>query len=80
MQRLWPDTFVDETSLTSNISVLRKTLSAEGGSRPYVETVPKRGYRFVAPVAVIEDAVTLDRVPQPGGLRISRIGGLSFSS
>jgi DNA-binding winged helix-turn-helix (wHTH) protein len=31
MQKLWPDTFVDETSLTSNISVLRKTLSTEGG-------------------------------------------------
>src|SRR5262245_7450730 len=46
MARLWPDTFVDEGALTRNISDLRKALS---GGR-YVETVPKRGYRFVAPV------------------------------
>src|SRR5262249_34414412 len=46
MARLWPDTFVDEGALTRNISDLRKAL---GGER-YVETVPKRGYRFVAPV------------------------------
>src|SRR5262245_49891655 len=46
MARLWPDTFVDEGALTRNISDLRKAL---GGER-YIETVPKRGYRFVAPV------------------------------
>lgn len=46
MARLWPDTFVEESALTRNISDLRKAL---GGER-YVETVPKRGYRFVAPV------------------------------
>jgi len=46
MARLWPDTFVDEGALTRNISDLRKAL---GGER-YIETVSKRGYRFVAPV------------------------------
>src|SRR5262249_8253470 len=46
MARLWPDTFVDEGALTRNISDLRKAL---GGER-YIETVPKRGYRFLAPV------------------------------
>jgi DNA-binding winged helix-turn-helix (wHTH) protein/TolB-like protein/Tfp pilus assembly protein PilF len=46
MAKLWPDTFVDEGALTRNISDLRKAL---GGER-YVETVPKRGYRFVEPV------------------------------
>jgi TolB-like protein/DNA-binding winged helix-turn-helix (wHTH) protein len=40
---VWPDTFVEEGGLARNISVLRKTL---GG---YIETIPKRGYRFVAP-------------------------------
>jgi TolB-like protein/DNA-binding winged helix-turn-helix (wHTH) protein/Tfp pilus assembly protein PilF len=66
IQRVWPDTFVEETSLTSNISVLRKTLSVEGGGRSYVETVPKRGYRFVAPVALIDDAVLREFPPPPG--------------
>jgi TolB-like protein/DNA-binding winged helix-turn-helix (wHTH) protein/Tfp pilus assembly protein PilF len=70
IQRVWPDTFVDETSLTSNISVLRKTLSTEGGGRSYVETVPKRGYRFVAPVTLIDNAIVLDRLsPQTGPSR-----------
>src|SRR5262245_17450303 len=46
MARLWPDTFVDEGALTRNISDLRKAL----GEEKYIETIPKRGYRFVAPV------------------------------
>src|SRR5687767_15385227 len=45
MQRVWPDSFVEENNLAQNISVLRKAL---GGS--YIQTVPKRGYRFVADV------------------------------
>ena len=49
---VWPDTIVEESNLSHNISVLRKTLRDDG--RPYIETVPKRGYRFVAPVAAID--------------------------
>src|SRR5215207_4709133 len=51
MDRLWPDTFVEEGALTRNISDLRKAL---GGER-YIETVPKRGYRFVGPVKEVDD-------------------------
>ena len=47
---VWPDTFVEEGVLSVNIYVLRKALGeAEGGER-YIETVPRRGYRFVADV------------------------------
>lgn len=49
LQRIWPDTFVEEVSLAKNISILRKTLG-EDGSHPYIETIPRRGYRFVASV------------------------------
>lgn len=50
LQHLWPDAVVEEGSLTSHISLLRKALAA-GGNRPeLIETVPKRGYRFVASV------------------------------
>src|SRR5215213_3762055 len=50
MQRLWPDTLVEEGSLSQNIFLLRRALG-EGTSEPrYVETLPKRGYRFVADV------------------------------
>ena len=50
MRRLWPDTFVEEVTLARNISDLRKALGESSGSGKYIETVPKRGYRFVADV------------------------------
>src|SRR6266498_2326675 len=49
MQTLWPDTFVEEGSLAQNISLLRKALD-ESESQKFIETVPRRGYRFVASV------------------------------
>src|SRR5262245_13988599 len=45
---VWKGTFVEESSLTRNISLLRKALR-ETDAEKYIETVPKRGYRFVAP-------------------------------
>jgi DNA-binding winged helix-turn-helix (wHTH) protein/tetratricopeptide (TPR) repeat protein len=48
---VWPETFVVESSLTKNISLLRKTLQTAEGA-PLIETVSKRGYRFAAPVTV----------------------------
>jgi DNA-binding winged helix-turn-helix (wHTH) protein/TolB-like protein/Tfp pilus assembly protein PilF len=50
MQLLWPDTFVEESSLAQNVSLLRKALSEGASARQYIETVPKRGYRFAAEV------------------------------
>lgn len=50
MRRVWPDSFVEEANLTVNISVLRKLLGETPLGQPYIETVPKKGYRFVAPV------------------------------
>ena len=50
MQLVWPDSFVEEANLTVNISALRKALGETPGGQQYIETVPKRGYRFVAPV------------------------------
>src|SRR5215204_2122661 len=49
MQRLWPNTFVEEGSLAQNISLVRKALD-ESESQKFIETVPRRGYRFVASV------------------------------
>jgi DNA-binding winged helix-turn-helix (wHTH) protein/TolB-like protein/Tfp pilus assembly protein PilF len=53
MQQLWPDAFVEESSLTQNISLLRRALAENDGQQQYIETIPKRGYRFVAPIRVI---------------------------
>jgi len=47
ISRVWPDTTVDEVGLARNISILRKALEEEAGGAPYIETVPRRGYRFV---------------------------------
>ena len=55
MKRLWPDTFVDESSLTRNISLLRKALGEDDTGHRYIETVPKLGYRFTADVNVSGD-------------------------
>lgn len=50
MKRVWPDTFVEEGNLTQNISLLRKALGESPGGVQFIETVPRRGYRFVAPI------------------------------
>lgn len=49
-KQVWQDAFVEETNLTKNISILRKILSEGDAESSFIETVPKRGYRFVVPV------------------------------
>jgi len=49
MKRVWPSTFVEEGNLTQNISLLRKALGEGPNGVQFIETVPRRGYRFVAP-------------------------------
>ena len=50
MQLVWPDSFVEENNLAQNISILRKALGQGKEGEHYIQTVPKRGYRFVADV------------------------------
>src|SRR5437879_1464834 len=50
MQKLWPDSFVEEANLSKYIFTLRQALSDGEDGQKYIETVPKRGYRFVASV------------------------------
>ncbi len=61
IQRVWPDAFVEEGNLNKNIFFLRKALGEWQPGRDYIETVPKRGYRFVAPVHEVTHA---ERAPQ----------------
>lgn len=53
MERVWPEGYVEEANLAQNIYVLRKTLRELGGLDA-IETVPRRGYRFTAPVTLVE--------------------------
>ncbi len=55
MAALWPDAVVEESNLTKNIWTIRKALGDQDGS-DYIETVPRVGYRFVAPVRIEEAA------------------------
>jgi TolB-like protein/DNA-binding winged helix-turn-helix (wHTH) protein/Tfp pilus assembly protein PilF len=78
LRRVWPDSFVEEGNLTKNIFLLRKLLE-NGHDASYIETVPKRGYRFVASVKVAgngsgtvatqpadRDSIPTDPAPQAG--------------
>ena len=53
LDRIWPEGFVEEANLAQNIYVLRKTFRSYWG-QDAIETVPRRGYRFTAPVALVE--------------------------
>ncbi|MEW6129614.1 MAG: winged helix-turn-helix domain-containing protein [Acidobacteriota bacterium] len=60
MRELWPQSFVEEVNLNVNISTLRKVLGESATKPQYIETVPKRGYRFVAQVTkkIIDETPT----------------------
>ena len=53
LQKVWPDTFVEESNLTYNVFALRKALGDSADNAQYIETVPKRGYRFTATVSPV---------------------------
>ncbi len=67
LRKVWPDTFVEEANLASNISQLRKALGDGENGQRYIETAPKRGYRFVASVKkVVDERAELTIQEHPG--------------
>jgi Tol biopolymer transport system component/DNA-binding winged helix-turn-helix (wHTH) protein len=56
MNRVWSDSFVEEGNLKVTVSVLRKALDQSAGEHQYIETVPRRGYRFTADVTEVSDS------------------------
>jgi DNA-binding winged helix-turn-helix (wHTH) protein len=54
MKEVWSDAFVEEGNLTHHVFTLRKILG-EGHDLEYIETIPRRGYRFVSPVREVRD-------------------------
>jgi Tol biopolymer transport system component/DNA-binding winged helix-turn-helix (wHTH) protein len=69
LRRVWPDTFVEESNLAYNVFALRKALGDTAEDATYIETVPKRGYRFKAPVTTVAEASTASAAPAPGAPR-----------
>jgi DNA-binding winged helix-turn-helix (wHTH) protein/TolB-like protein len=59
MATLWPGSFVEEANLTVSISVLRKVLGEKEGNLRYIETIPKKGYRFIASVREVHGTSAL---------------------
>lgn len=86
LRTVWPDTFVEENNLAQNVSMLRRILGEGGGNPQLIETVPKRGYRFVGPVVEVvatdHDAVAAPRTEPTARTAISAptpsgsVGGL----
>ena len=60
METLWPNTFVDEGNLTQHVYTLRKAFGDRPDGTPYIETVPRRGYRLAADVRTITDGAPTD--------------------
>src|ERR1700680_789644 len=63
---VWQDTFVTENALTREIALLRKALGDTKSAAKYIETVPTRGYRFIA-------SVTSDGSGEPAGTPAGRV-------
>jgi len=84
MKAVWPDTFIEENNLTQYISLLRRTLGDTADQRQYIETVPRLGYRFVAPVREIVGAERLEsgptRIKEQVGVVAAESAGPKFNA
>ena len=77
MKAVWPDTFVEEANLTLQISALRKALQEESSQGSYIETIPRRGYRFKSPVV---ERATADSQDLPQALTGAPHTGRNYRS
>jgi TolB-like protein len=68
LKEVWPDTFVEESNLTQNIFILRKALGDDRSGPKYIETVARRGYRFLATVRTVSHDGNVNSSSQPTGV------------
>lgn len=73
MREVWPDTVVEEANLTQQIFLIRKALGEGPRDHRYVVTVPRRGYRFVAPISPVTEGPVAPPLP-PAGLGAAPAG------
>lgn len=67
MREIWPDSIVEENNITVSMSILRKTLGDDQLTHQFIETVPRRGYRFLAEVTEVtpeKPAASVSRRPE----------------
>jgi pimeloyl-ACP methyl ester carboxylesterase/DNA-binding winged helix-turn-helix (wHTH) protein len=76
IDRVWPDSHVDDNNLAQNISSLRKALAAFDGKAEYIQTLPRRGYRFTGELTLSEEPTPEATPPQT---RYARSGDLNIA-
>src|ERR1043165_952231 len=64
MRQIWPDSIVEENNITVSMSILRKTLGDDQLTHQFIETVPRRGYRFLAEVTEVTPEQQPARAPR----------------
>ena len=67
IEAVWPGLVVEEANLTVQISALRRLFGQEPGGEGWIETLPRRGYRFVGPVTATGSEGDASDTPQPAG-------------
>jgi DNA-binding winged helix-turn-helix (wHTH) protein len=72
MKAVWPDTFVQEGTVTQNIPLLRKALAEHDENSALIVTVARQGYRLSAQVAVACEVISGDAAVASGTARRSR--------
>ncbi len=64
MDELWAESYVEEANLTVTVSRLRKAFSAYNKDETFIQTVPRRGYRFVADaqekIEIVEQPIIIE--------------------
>ena len=65
LKEVWPDSFVEESNLAYHVFALRKALGETADGESYVETVPKRGYRFTASVTAVNGDASAEAPQSP---------------
>lgn len=80
LRRVWPDAIVEENNLTVTISALRKALDEGPTDRQYIETVPRRGYRFVADLRASADSPESSRSRPGRRVRAFALGAMALAA
>ena len=71
IQAAWSGLVVEESNLSVQIAALRKALAAEPGGERWIETLPRRGYRFVGPTSSHHSATDEEKAPPAQGVRLA---------
>lgn len=79
IDRVWQVEYGADESLSRAISVIRKAIRDAGASAPYIETIPRRGYRLVQPVKALSQSEARSKPTGPSSHQTSRSGGQRYS-